>query len=325
MRQFPVLHAEQLDGLDVPVVDAMAAIESALAALGRKAAQQPRPGALVPEDGGFFQPITAALPDDDIACVNWLTYHPGNPARGLAHSGGVLILNRFASGEPLCIMDGIWISHRRTGYIAGLGVKHLAADFDDVAIIGPGAIAAFALDAIRALGPIRGELRVCARHLQSAERFCAHASSRLGTRCAPHTDPRAAVEGARLVLTATTHSGPPFLEPEWLAGGTLVVMIDRLRVVTRELLARAGRIVTNSRESLASWGFDEQARGCETLPEIIAAGRREPVGPDEIVLYDAGGLAVADLAFAALVWRRLQETNASAGDVASTSPHMRDA
>jgi ornithine cyclodeaminase/alanine dehydrogenase-like protein (mu-crystallin family) len=307
MNSLPVLYAAELDHAGVPLADAMAAIERALAALGRNAAQQTRPSALVPEPGGFFHAIAAALPDNDIACVNWLSYHPGNPTRDLPHSGGVLILNRFATGEPLCVMDGIWISHRRTACIAGLGVKYLAGEFHDVAVIGPGAIAEFAIEAIQALGPIRGELRVCARRSESARRFCARMSPRLGARCVPHADPRAAVDGARLVLTATTHAGPPFLEPGWLAGGTLVIMIDRLRIVTRELLARATRIVTNSRESLASWGLEDQARTCETLPEIIAAGQRTPVGNRDIVLFDAGGLAVADLAYAALLWGRLRE------------------
>jgi hypothetical protein len=110
------------------------------------------------------------------------------------------------------------------------------------------------------------------------------------------------------VLTSTSHTGPPFLEFDWLIPGTLVVMIDRLRVITRGLLARAGRIVTNSRESLASWGVEGRARVHATMPEIIAEQNRKPVGPHEIVLYDAGGLAVADLAFAALLWRRLQSS-----------------
>jgi ornithine cyclodeaminase/alanine dehydrogenase-like protein (mu-crystallin family) len=309
VRSLPVLGAEELERADVPVREAMAAIETALAALGRNTAQQPYPSALVPEPGAFFQPIAAALPDEDVACVNWLTYHPSNPARGLPHSGGVLILNRFSSGEPLCLMDGIWVSHRRSGYIAGLGAKYLANRFGDVAIIGPGAIAACAVDAICALAPIAGELRVCGRQLESAQRFCAQVSSRHRIRTAAHIDPRAAVEGAHLVLTATTHSGPPFLAYDWLVPTTLVIMIDRLRVVTRDLLTRASRIVTNSRDSLAGWGFQEQAHTCETLPELIASGRRQPVGLGEITLYDAGGLAVADLALASLLWRRLQERN----------------
>ena len=89
-------------------------------------------------------------------------------------------------------------------------------------------------------------------------------------------------------------------------------MIDRLRVVTRDLLAGASFIVTNSRDSLASWDLHDEARACETFPEIVAAGRHRPVGADEITLYDAGGLAVADLALAALVWRRLNERNVGA-------------
>src|SRR5262249_34447605 len=86
--------------------------------------------------------------------------HPENVTVGLPHSGGVLILNDFTTGEPLCVMDGIWVSRRRAGYVAGLGVKYLAGDFHDVAVIVPGSIAAFAVDAIVALGLLHGDLRV---------------------------------------------------------------------------------------------------------------------------------------------------------------------
>jgi alanine dehydrogenase len=308
MRHLPVLCGKALASAGVADTDALAAIEAALAILARHEAQQPHPSALSPGAGAFFQPLIAALPKDNVACVNWLTYHPQNVAAGLPHSGGLLILNDFATGEPLCLMDGIWISQRRAGYIAGLGVKYLAGDFHDVAVIGSGAIAAFAIDAIAALDLLQGELRVCGRRQENAERFCAEALSRRRVRAVPYTDPRAAVAGAQLVLTSTSHSGSPFLEPDWLIPGTLVVMIDRLRVITRSLLARAGRIVTNSLESLADWGLEDHSRVRQTLPEIIAEGNRLPVGADEIALYDAGGLAVADLAFAALLWRSLQSS-----------------
>ena len=84
-------------------------------------------------------------------------------------------------------------------------------------------------------------------------------------------------------------------------------MIDRLRVVTPGLLARSDRIVTTSRESLARWGFEGVDRVGLTLPEIIAAGVPQPVGPDQVALCDLGGIAAADLAFAALLWNRVQK------------------
>ncbi len=308
MNRLRFLDAVTLEKADVSVSEAMGAIERGLAALGRSAIQQPLPPVLRASDGGFFQPLVAASPSDNVACVNWLTYHPGNSARGLSHSGGLLVLNDFATGAPLCLMDGIWVSHRRTGYVAGLAAKYLARDSGDVALIGAGAIAVFAVDSLAALGRLDGELRVSTRSATTAAQFCADAVARLGLRARPVLDPRKAMRGARLVVTSTTHEGPPFIGCDWLDPGTLVVMIDRLRVVTPELLAQADRVVTTSKESLARWGFKEGNRISATLPEIIAAGRPQPVAADQITLCDVGGVAIADLAFAALLWRRIKQT-----------------
>ena len=307
MNRFPILDGAALASAEVSAIEAMDAIEAGLAAWGRGEAQQPHPPALRPAAGGFFQPLIATLPAENVACVNWLAYHPGNVAFGHPHSSGLLILNDLANGETFCLMDGLWVSHRRTGYVAALAVKYLAGGFGDVALIGAGAIAVFATEALAAIGRICGELRVCARTPAGARRFCADAVARLGIKARPVMEPREAVRGVRLVVTSTTHAGPPFIERDWLDNGTLVVMIDRLRVVTPGLLAQADRIVPNSRESLAGWGFEDHGQVRQTLPEIIAAGQPLPVAAGEIVLCDAGGLAVADLAYAALLWQRWKD------------------
>ena len=306
MKDLPFLDADALNAIDVPVLDAMAAIEAGLGALGRSEASQPNPPVLSPSAGAFFQPLVAGLPEQNTACVNWLTYHPDNATVGLPHSGGILILNDLSRGMPLCVMDGIWVSHRRTGYIAGIGVKYLAPAFEDVALIGPGAIAAFAIDALVAMGRMKGKLKVCSRRRETAERFCREMSVRHGIEAIPVLEPREAVDGAHLILTATTHKGTPFLQRDWVAKGSLVVMIDRLRVITRELLDDADRVVTNSAASLAHWGFGGDGRPVEIMPAIVGARALVPVGPDQICLYDAGGLAIADLAYASLLWSRLQ-------------------
>lgn len=306
MNRLPFLDAAALEKAEVSAGEAMAAIERGLIALGHAAVEQPVPHGLHAPGSGFFQPLVAAWPSENVACVNWLTYHPDNPAQGLPHSGGILVLNDFATGAPLCLMDGIWISRRRTGYVAGLAAKYLAGNVTDVALIGAGAIAVFAVDAIAALERFPGELRVSTRSDATATQFCAGISTRLGLRARPVPDPRAAVYGARLVVTSTTHNGQPFLERDWLEAGTLVIMIDRLRIVTPGLLAQADRFVTTSRESLARWGFNDDNR-LATLPEIMAVGGPQPVSPDQFALCDVGGIAAADLALAALLWRRIDD------------------
>ncbi len=305
MKSIPFLDGAALEAAGIAAVDAIAAIESGLAALGRGAAQQPPPPSLSPAKGAFLQPLTAALPARNRACVNWLTYHPDNVSLGLPHSGGILVLNDFSTGEPLCFMDGIWVSHRRTGYVAALGAKYLAGEFDSVALIGPGAIAAFAIEALSALGLLAAELRVCGRRRNATDAFCAKVGAKFGVRATGFTDPREALAGAKLIVTATSHEGVPFIERAWIAEGALLVLIDRLRLLKPALVDGAGRIVTNSRDSLARWGVDVGAERIESFPELVAAGRRAPVAADAIALYDAGGLAVADLAFADLLWSRV--------------------
>ncbi len=306
MKPVPFLDAAALARAGVSPLEGMAAIEAGLAALGRGAAQQPPPPALSPGGGAFFQPLAAALPALNLACVNWLTFHPANPEAGRPHSGGLLILNDFATGEPLCIMDGLWVSHRRTAYMAGLGAKYLAGEVRNVGLIGPGAIAALTLDALAALGMLRGHLRVCGRRAESTRAFCMETRARLAIDVEACVEPRTAVAGAELVVSATSHAGPPFLEREWLAERVLVVLIDRLRVVTPGLLERADRIVANSLELLAKWGVDATRRTLESFPALVAEGRRLPAGPGEAVLYDAAGIAVADLALAELLWSRIR-------------------
>ena len=106
--------------------EAMAAIERGLAALGRSAVEQPSPPVLHAPGGGFFQPLVAASPIRKRRLRELADVSSGQSGRTVrSHSGGILVLNDFSTGAPLCLMDGIWISHRRTGYMAGLAAKYL--------------------------------------------------------------------------------------------------------------------------------------------------------------------------------------------------------
>ena len=69
MNRLPNLSGAELAQAGVSVPEALAAIESGLAALARNEVQQPHPSVLSPGAGAFFQPLTAALPNDNVACV----------------------------------------------------------------------------------------------------------------------------------------------------------------------------------------------------------------------------------------------------------------
>ena len=170
------------------------------------------------------------------------------------------------------------------------------------------------LEAVCAVRPIR-EVRVFSRTPERREQFCAEMGGVVGAALAPVSSPEAALDGADVVVTATTARQPVF------GGGLLrsgmhlnVVGSNSLlkREVDDETLRRADRIVVDSREAVPLEGGDLMAaleRGLlfpESLRELgpivsdAAAGRQTD---DEITLFKSHGLAIEDVAVAAYVYR----------------------
>jgi alanine dehydrogenase len=52
--------------------------------------------------------------------------HPGNPARGLPTVMALIILSDPATGYPLAVMDGLWITKLRTAAAAAVAAHALA-------------------------------------------------------------------------------------------------------------------------------------------------------------------------------------------------------
>src|SRR6185437_14346639 len=109
-------------------------------------------------------------------------------------------------------------------------------DAATVALFGTGATARTSLWAIRAVRQIR-EVRVCHPHPERFPAFAEAMGDLLGNDCPTFSrvaDPRQAVQGADIVVTATTATEPVFpgdaLEP-----GSFVGALGAYRPTTREL------------------------------------------------------------------------------------------
>ena len=58
--------------------------------------------------------------------MKWVSYFPGNFARGLPDSTGIIILNDPDFGLPCCIMEGMYVTFLRTAACAAVAAKYLA-------------------------------------------------------------------------------------------------------------------------------------------------------------------------------------------------------
>ena len=117
-------------------------------------------------------------------------------------------------------------------------------------------------------------------------------------------------------VAATTHSAEPVVRLEWVAPGTHVSSVG-FAAPGSELdpeLVRAATIVVESRGSSFApppAGAPELAgiepQSVAELGEIVAGARPGRTSRDEITLYKSVGVAVQDLAAAALVLRAARE------------------
>lgn len=234
-----------------------------------------------------------------------VTFYPGN--RGIPTHHAVILLFRPETGEPLAIMDGRLITEMRTAAVSAVATRLLAREEASVlAILGSGVQAGSHLEALRLVRPFR-EVRVWSPHHAAAF------AERHGVKASATAE--AAVRGADVVVVATS-ARTPVLQGAWLAPGTHVNAVGAVRPEWRELddevLARASLYV-ESREAAGQESGDVIAAPEITaeLGEVVAGGRPAPRPGSDITLFKSVGVAVEDVAAAALIYRSLLGSTAT--------------
>ncbi|HEX9426294.1 MAG TPA: ornithine cyclodeaminase family protein [Candidatus Polarisedimenticolia bacterium] len=278
----------------------------------------PKPGIHPGPPGGdsFIHAMPASIPALRAAGVKWVSGYPGNAARGLPYISGLLILNDPETGLPLSVMDATWITAMRTGAATAVAVKLLARPkAASLAILGCGVQGRTNLEAVAAVAPELREVRAYDIDPESAARYVKQMRTAFpALQLVTSATPRAAVEGAEIVVTA----GPirtkpqPSLAAEWLAEGALGVPLDYDSYWTAEALRRADRFYTDDTAQL----LHTRAGGVyfQTIPEVYAdlgeilAGRKEGRrdARERLVCMNLG-IALEDMATAPLVLERARQ------------------
>lgn len=212
------------------------------------------------------------------------------------------------SGRLVALLEANRLGQMRTGAVSGLAARLLARPGAvQAGLLGSGWQAQSQLEAIHAACRLQ-RARVYSRSEERRTDFARQMSQRLGIEVAAVSEPRQAVEGMPIVVTATSSRQPVF-EGTWLAPGTLVCAMGSNRLekteIDRETVRRASAVVCDSIEacrheagdltaSLEHGEFD-WSRAVELAD--VAAGKAIARGSnDEIVLFKSVGLAIEDVA-----------------------------
>lgn len=250
-----------------------------------------------------------------------VTVFSRNAARRAHTHNALIILFSPETGDPLAVMDGRYITEIRTAAVSAIASRALARpNASTVAILGTGVQARAHIEAMRTLESVTS-IRVWGRDFDKADALAkrepeggasVRAVATIGDAC----------RGADIVCTVTA-SDVPVIGAGYIARGTHINAVGACTPRARELpaeLVGSSRIVCDSREgALAEAGDIILAIRDGTLPaqpeiallcDVVAGKTAGRTSAEEITLFESLGVAIEDLACAALVYERFRSGGA---------------
>ena len=293
----------------------IAALREAYAALADNRADQGRSVGFVIE-GGSIHVKSGLLPGSHLAFASKVNVNlPDNwKCRKLPTIQGVVVVSDPKDGRPLAIMESIALTGIRTAATAALAAQFGARkDAKRVAIIGCGAQAKYQLEGFRAVFPLEITHVFDIDEARAQVFASTYSTPRSLVRVAPSA--REAVAEADICLTCTTSKAPVLTEDLDLRGCFVAAIgadNPEKNEIAAALMGRA-RLLVDDIDACASGGDLNHALQAgkltkehvhADLADLVAGRKRGRLTEAELVIFDASGSGVQDVATA---WAAYQE------------------
>lgn len=297
----------------LPMDDALTAVEGVLLAQAKgKAINQSR--RRVRAAGTTLHVMSGAVTGVDSA-NSWL----GLKCYSVSRNGARFIVNLFnaESGELSAIIEADRLGQIRTGAASGIATKYMSReDSRTIGIYGTGWQARTQLEAVCKVRP-PSEIKVYSRNSDKREKFCDEMRNELKlSSITPVSRPQDAAEGSNIIITITS-SREPVLLGEWVSPGTHINAAGGNSLLRRELddevirrssavvvdsldqaKIEAGELVSAVEKGLLAW------EGVRELRHVITGDLHIRNGSKEITLFKSLGIAIEDVAAAAVVYEK---------------------
>jgi ornithine cyclodeaminase len=285
----------------------IAAMEDVLAALARDELSLPLRSVFRPPS----EQVMGLMPahrggETPLFSLKEIVIAPANPTRGLDPHQGAVLLHDGETGAVVAMLNASAITEIRTAAVSAVATRLLAVPgARQVAILGSGVQARSHAHAMRTVldDP---ELRIWSRTPAHAEALA------LESHAVVCDTVEEALDGAQVVCTCTS-SREPIVRRAWLAPGTHVNAVGASVPSARELdagLVAAASLFVDRRESTLNESGDyllaveEKGIGPDhivaELGELLVGSHPGRLDATEITLFKSLGIAVEDLAAAAL-------------------------
>jgi ornithine cyclodeaminase/alanine dehydrogenase-like protein (mu-crystallin family) len=322
MKLLVLSHTEVLELL--PIKDCIAVMREALIALAAGKVHQPLRTIIRPPDAKGVMGLMPSYKSGESAAfgLKAICVFPENLTKGLDSHQGAVLLFSAETGELLAMMNASAITAIRTAAVSGVATDLLArVDAGNLAMLGSGVQARAHLVAMSHVRFIK-RCRIASRHIEDAQKFAEEMRPDFSFALEPVETVEEALEGADLIVTATT-AVEPIVRREWISAGAHLNLVGSstpsAREVDSETMAAASLFV-DRRESTINEAGDYLLAVRDgvigpnhiraEIGEVLNGDKPGRKSPDEITLFKSLGLAIEDLAAAEYLFRKAKEQKA---------------
>lgn len=129
-----ILYLTQQDVVQAGLVerDILDLVRTALTEHGTRRVEMPAKIALHPLTDTLMHAMPAWVPAAKACGIKWAECFPENYKHNLPQTSGLMILNCPETGWPLCVLDAMWVTAKRTPAVSALACERLAREDTDV-------------------------------------------------------------------------------------------------------------------------------------------------------------------------------------------------
>lgn len=298
--------------------DCIEAVEHAFRLYGEGETVPPAMTGIHAADGGFHIKAGILPLAKNYFAAKMNANFPNNRQRSnLPTIQGVIVLCDAQNGRLLAVLDSMEITASRTAAATAVAAKYLArTDSRVVTICGCGDQARVQLQALAQILKLQ---RAFAYDIvaERASEFARECSTRLGIAVQATKDLNHATEASDVCVTCTS-SRQWFLNHQHIRPGTFIAAVGADNPEKQELapeLMASAKIVVDILEQCASSGDLHHAILAGALSrsdvhaelgEVVAGKKPGRTSKNETIIFDSTGMALQDVAAAALVYEKAE-------------------
>ena len=260
--------------------------------------------------------LPATLLDDKICGVKWVSVFPRNPSlHNVQNLSAIFILSEIEKGFPIAVIEGTLASNMRVAAMGGIAAKHLSRkDSEIIGFIGAGEQAKMHLISMKVVRPGLKQCRVAAKTIDEEQQFIKELSPLFPDMSfvAANTHGRAAMDGADILVTATSAQAP-LLKASWMKPGAFYSHIggweDEYEVAQQcdKIICDDWATVTHRTQTLSRMYTEGMLSGADIhadLHELVSGRKPGRESDDERIYFNAVGLAYIDVAIGLSMYQR---------------------